>query len=380
MSDPHLDAERRIAARHLLARPLTCAERDREVFALIRRHEVELDRWFTQRLGYRLHVDAETARLYKAGLPLARPLRRPGRRALHQRECVLLALVLATTAAGPAVISLRDLVDGVRSAAAQAEIPLPGDASDRRALVAALQWMIEHGLVVELFAQVESYASDEAADAVLQLRPERIALLPTPSLVGALSAEELLERAEQRPPLRQWARAMLVEQPVLYRDDVTDEEWGELRRRLGEEERLLQEMFGLALEVRAEGMAAIDPAGTLSERRFPAGGSIGHAALLVLDMLRGTVGPGAETVTSWPAFVGLIVELIERHGRGWSADLVQAPERLARQVADLLVAMRLVRHVGDGDTAGLALLPGAARFRIAEPPQDPAAASQGALF
>jgi hypothetical protein len=47
-----------------------------------------------------------------------------------------------------------------------------------------------------------------------------------------------------------------VEDPVVYREDLTDGEWAELRRRLGEEERFLEEMFGLELEVRAEGVAA----------------------------------------------------------------------------------------------------------------------------
>ncbi len=377
MSDPHVDTERRIAARQLLARPLICAEQDRDTFTLIRRHEAELDRWFTQRLGYRLHVDADTARLYKSGLALHRPLRRPGRRALHQRECVLLALLLAATAAGPAVISLRDLIDAVRSAAAEAEVALAGDAAERRALVTALQWMIDYGLAAELYAHVDAYAADDAADAVLQMRPDRIALLPLPALIGATSAEELLERAERRPPFRQWARAILVELPVLYRDDVTNEEWGELRRRLGEEERLAAEMFGLVLEARAEGMAAIDPSGSLSEARFPAAGTVGHAALLVIDALAPLDGPA-----SWPDYTAMIGELATRHARSWSNDLVEAPDRLARHVADLLVVMRLAEIVHIEHGPSLRLLPAAARFRIAVNADgaDGAASNQESLF
>jgi hypothetical protein len=142
--DPQAAVDRRVAARHLVQRPLTCAEHDPDVFRLIRRHEAELDRWFTQRLGYRLHVDADTARLFKSGVVVDhRPLRTGSGRGLHQLEYVLLALVLASTAAGPAIISLRDLVDDVRSAAAEAGIALTGDAGERRALVAVLRWMID---------------------------------------------------------------------------------------------------------------------------------------------------------------------------------------------------------------------------------------------
>src|SRR5690554_6338644 len=116
--DPQAGTERRIAARHLLTRPLTCQEHDPDVFKLIRRHQTQLDRWFTQRLGYRLHVVGDTARLFKSGyIPTDRPLRAASGRPFNRREQVVLALVLATTVAGPDVISLRDLVVAVRSAA-----------------------------------------------------------------------------------------------------------------------------------------------------------------------------------------------------------------------------------------------------------------------
>ena len=117
---PQTGVELRACARHLLQRPLTCKEHDPDIFRLIRRHEANLDRWFSQRLGYRLHVDADTARLFKLGaLPVGCPLRTRTGRTLSPLEYVLLALILSATAAGPAVTSLRDLVEQVRSAAAE---------------------------------------------------------------------------------------------------------------------------------------------------------------------------------------------------------------------------------------------------------------------
>ena len=115
--DPQAPIERRAAARHLIQRPLTCREHDPDVFRLIRRHEADLDRWFTQRLGYRLHVDADTARLYKAGVLVEhRPLRTTSGRAFHHREYVLLSLVLATTAAGsPATLARSESARSVSS-------------------------------------------------------------------------------------------------------------------------------------------------------------------------------------------------------------------------------------------------------------------------
>jgi uncharacterized protein (TIGR02678 family) len=335
---PHAALELRTCARHLVQRPLSCKEHGPDLFRLIRRHEAELDRWFTQRLGYRLHVNADTARLFKDGfVPERRPLVTATPRAFHPLEYVLLALVLAATVAGPAVVSLRDLVERVRSAAVEAGITLEDSPTTRRAVVAVLQWMIDMGLASELHERVEAYAGDESADAVLKIRPDRIALLPLPALTGASSAGELLARAERRSAMRQWMRCRLVEEPVLYRADLSDAEWSELRRRLGEEERLLDEMFGFVLEARAEGVAAIDPSGTLAQRRFPSGGTLGHAALLLIAKLH----EQAAASFDWEDIVRGVGELAEAHRRRWAGDLVDAPERLARQVTELLVDMRL---------------------------------------
>lgn len=391
--DPQAAVERRLAARHLVQHPLTCREHDPDTFRLIRRHEADLDRWFTQRLGYRLHLDADSARLFKAGaLPARRPLRAPSGRPLHQGEHVLLCLVLATTVAGPAVISLRDLVDGVRSAAVEAGIVLAGDTTERRALVAVLRWMIDRGLAAEMHAHVDAYATDETADAVLSLRPDRIALVPLPAVVGADDPATLLDRAERRAATRQWLRSRLVEEPAVYRDELTEAEWGELRRRLGEEERILHEMFGLVLESRAEGVAAIDPTGDLADRPFPAGGTVGHAAVLLIDALGAEArDAGAAGFPPVPLahVTSLMARFAERHHRHWSSDLAGSPDRLARRVVDLLVEVRLAeRETAAGDTGTdpvVRLLPAAARFRPAPPgggdgatPGDPTA--QGALW
>jgi len=373
--DPQAAVERRVAARHLLTHPLTCQEHDPDVFRLIRRHETELDRWFTQRLGYRLQLGTDTARLYKAGfVPDDRPLRTAGGRALHRLEYVLLTLAIASTVAGPAVISLRDLVDLIRSSAAEAEIPLAGDGAERRALVTALRWMISHGLMSELHAGVDAYATDEAADAVLKVRPDRIALLALPVLAQSTDGTDLLDRADRRDATRQSLRARLVEDPVVYRADVSEAEWSELRRRLGEEERYLDEMFGLVVEARAEGVAVVDPAGSLSDRAFPTGGTVGHAALLLLGSLRAD-GDGVERWWGIGEVTEVMAALAAGHARYWAADLVAAPDRLTRVVLELLVALRLVeyrdgRGGGPGDAEAVRLLPAAARFVPEETARD----------
>ena len=85
LDDPQRAGELTGAARALLTRPWRTAEADRPLFLLIRRHAEQLDRWFTQRLGYRLVVGTDTARLVKSGhIPADRPLRTPTQRPVHR--------------------------------------------------------------------------------------------------------------------------------------------------------------------------------------------------------------------------------------------------------------------------------------------------------
>lgn len=355
-ADPQAATERRAAARQLLATPLLAAEREPDVFRLVRRHEAALDRWFTQRLGYRLHLDADTARLFKTGtVPDRRPLRHPNGRALTQREHTLVALALAATAAGPSVISLRDLLLEIRSAAAEVEIELHDSGVERRSLVNAIKWMIELDLVEELHEHIDRYADDAEADAVLRVRPDRIALVLIPTVAGSDGVGPAVAAAERRSATRQWLRARLVEEPVVYRSDLTDAEWAELRRRAGEEERLLDEMFGFVLESRAEGVAAIDPDGPFGDRVFPAGGTLGHATLLLLDRLAATDG-----AVDRADIAALLADLVATTGRRWSKRYVEHPEALLREVVELLVDLRLLAPADAPDA--YRVLPAAVRF------------------
>src|SRR5690606_30719598 len=258
---------------------------------------------------------------------------------------------------------LRDLVEGIRSAAVEAEVELVGDATDRRTIVAVLKWMIEQGLAEELHETVERYAADAEADAVLRIRPDRITLLPLPALAGARNAAEVIERSSRRSNTRQWLRGRLVEDPVVYQDDVTEEEWAELRRRLGEEERIIDEMFGLILEARAEGVAAVDPDGDLTEERFPLGGTLGHATLLLIERIAAEGGRADDNTVD-----RLTAGLVDEHHRHWAKDMIEAPHRLAGRAVDLLVRLRLARR----DNGSVVLLPAAARFlAVTEPdPQE----------
>jgi uncharacterized protein (TIGR02678 family) len=347
MADAYGDEERRQSVRALLLRPLLCAEQDRDTFTLVRRHRAEIDAILTRRLGYRVHVNADTARLVKTGIPWGDRRLEHRDRKLSQREHVVLALTLAAVASGPLVISLADLVPDIRSAAAEAGVELVMDGPGRRAVVTALRWMIDHGLVLEVDQKVDAFGADESADAVLRLRPDRIALLATAALPGAASADELIERATSGSNVRIALRRRLVEEAVVHRADLNEADWSELRRRLGEEAVVLDDEFGLRLESRAEGVAAIDPDGTLSSPRFPTSGTVGHAALLLIEQL---TRDQTTEAASWPDVNNAVRRLVDAHGQHWAKDLVSAPDRLRDAAVGLLEAMRLVTIADHGVT------------------------------
>ena len=358
-------AELRAAARRLVVQPLLAADDDPDAFRLIRRHEQQLDRWFTQRFGYRLQLTADTARLYKTTTvatrrPLATTTAQP--RPFSIREYTMLALLLAATSSGPAVTSLRDLLHEVRSAAADADVTVTDEPADRRALVTAIRWMIAHGAAAEMHDRVDRYAGDAEADAVLQIRPDRVALLPLPSLGRADTPQELLDRPDRATATRQWLRAALLEEPVVYRADLSDDEWGELRRRFGEDSAMFDEMLGVHLEARAEGVATIDPDDDLTDNRFPTGGTAGHAALLLVDRLTQT----GKTAMAEPDFVAEVAALAAERHPYWS-QLADDPESLAAAILGLLEDHRLA-EVTDGT---FRLLPAAWRYQadihIADP-------------
>ena len=346
------------AARHLVAWPLVLSERDPGAFRRIRRHEQTLDRWFTQRFGYRLQVTADTARLFKSAV-VAR--RRPLRTATNQsrpfseREYTMLALTLAAVAAGPDVISLRDLIHEIRSMATDADVILTEEAADRRALITALRWMIRNGIATEMHDRVDRYITYDSADAVLRVRPDRVALLPLPVLSRSATVDELVDRSESRRSTRPWMRSILLEEPVLYRTDLTDQEWSELRRRLGEESDIFYEMFGMEVEARAEGVMVIDPDGGSTDSRFPRGGTVGHAALLLIDLLLNLDRRSFERGEVVDAISGLIDE----YRRYWSK-LADNAERLTGAVLDLLQDHRLAEVNEDG----VCLLPVAWRYSV----------------
>lgn len=336
-------SELREAARYLVRHPLVIAEDNPDMFTLIRRHAQELDQKFSRRFGYRLRVKSDTARLYKTTVVSRRPFiaGTSNKRPFKPREYVMLALALASLVAGQRVISLKDLINRMRSTAVEAGVRQIEDVlADRRAVVTALRWLISHGIVKEMHMNVEQYAGDPSADAILAIHHERAKLLLLPVLTQAETVGQLLDRSEQRPGTR--VRACLLEEPAVYREDLSDNEWRDYRNYRYRTERTFSEMFGMYIETRSEGMAAIDPDGQLTDAQFPRGGTEPQVALLLIDRLAKT----GRTEFAREELVKEVAELAGENRRYWSVR-ADDPEQLTDLVIELLAGHRLAETHGD---------------------------------
>lgn len=290
-ADPQDVAERQRAARALLLQPLlTATGPEADDFRLVRRHQGELTRLFAEGLGYRLQVDPGSARLFKPGLghDATRPLRRRSGAPFTPRAYAMFCLTLAALTRARSQLLVDELVQQVRSAAVDAGLDIDLDAvSDRRALHAALIALIKLGVLTERDGDLEHWV-DQHTQSLLDVRRDLLALVVSAPLSSATSPDDLLERAalpSAAGGARTAVRRRLLESPLLSVEDLPADHaewWGRNRNR---ERDWYDTRFGLVLELRAEGAAAIDPDDELTDERFPGTDKTRQFALLILEEL-----------------------------------------------------------------------------------------------
>ncbi|MFC9614450.1 TIGR02678 family protein [Streptomyces sp. NPDC056938] len=365
--DVALAAERRSAARLLLAHPLVASDGPHaDLFPLIRRHADWLGKRFQQVLGYRLLVDSSYARLFKAGLGagsghrLERSTGTPF--TPHTYACLALALSVLVTA--PEQMLLSQLVADIRAAAADAEIELEetGRVAGKRTLVAALRQLVDWGVLIETEGQVAAIAQEAGGEALITVDRELARVVVAGPLAQARDGAELVQRAAD-PGFggpRTYVRRMLVETPVVHLDELTDAERDWLRTRQRREAQAFSELLGLEMEIRAEGVALVDPEEELTDLHLPGTGTVAQAALLLAERLVERLRPqepghpatGGTLVIGVAVPDGLVDEvlagLIAEYGQrsNWQRGYVEDLPSLREAVLDLLVCMRLMARAG----------------------------------
>ncbi|GGZ86001.1 TIGR02678 family protein [Streptomyces echinoruber] len=365
--DVALAAERRSAARLLLAHPLVTSDGPHaDLFPLIRRHADWLGKRFQQVLGYRLLVDSSYARLFKAGLGagaghrLERSTGTPF--TPHTYACLALALSVLVTA--PEQMLLSQLVADIRAAAADAGIELAetGRAAGKRTLVAALRRLVEWGVLIETEGQVAALAQEAGGEALITVDRELARVVVAGPLAQARDGADLVRRAAD-PGFggpRTYVRRMLVETPVVYLDELTDAERDWLRTRQRREAQAFSELLGLEMEIRAEGVALVDPEDELTDLRLPGTGTVAQAALLLVERLVERLRPQepGHPATGGTLVIGvavpdglvddLLAELVTEYGQrgNWQRGYLEDLPALREAVLDLLARMRLMARAG----------------------------------
>ncbi|MGW4898817.1 DUF2398 family protein, partial [Kitasatospora sp. NPDC004240] len=338
-------AERRIAARLLLAHPLvTAAGPHADGFPLIRRHRDWLVERFDTLLGYRLVVGPWHARLRKAGLGPGggRRLQHPATGAVFTPAgYAQLALALALLVDAPERLPLARLLAGLDALAATP--------ADRAAALAVLtDWQVLAGLPAGLLDPATTPAGAAPTGAVLTVDRELARAVPAgPSALAVDCAAELIGRAAEAGPAIA-VRRRLAETPAVLAADLTEEQRERLREHRDTDPAAVAEFLGLEPELRAEGVALLDPAAELTDLAPPATGTLTRAALLLVERLveelRPLPGePAAADVPVPDALIdGMLGDIADEYGLPAGRDYLADRTALRRDTLDLLHRMGLI--------------------------------------
>jgi uncharacterized protein (TIGR02678 family) len=354
-------SERALEARRaLLASPLLPASDP--AFGAVRAHADRLRAEFSRELGYELVVRATHARLRKRShaLRFDRPARIP--RTGHpdtwapftRRHYVLFALALAACERARAQTSIGLLAEEVRSLAGEDGIALDLDRLDeRRCLADVFQYLTTLGVLIPVAGRAEGWvrSREEGEDELLYdvMHSPLDDLIVAPRVIGAREPRDLVHGgfypAGSDEERRHRVARRLVEEPVVYRSELSEAEQGFLSRDVA-----LAEWLGLEAERRSEGSALIDGGfEPLTDLRFPAARPwTRQVALLLAEAICTRVRDGQTRILP-----GELVDdcrvLAERWGEALSAE---PPEEMAARGLEVLVAMRLVREL-DGEVVPL---------------------------
>ncbi|MDX3247896.1 TIGR02678 family protein [Streptomyces sp. ME18-1-4] len=401
--------------RLLLAQPLITERGDPAAFEVVRRRKEPLAKWFDYTCGWSLVVEPRRgyARLVKirpdadASRPALRP--RAGRAPFDRRRYVLFCVTAAELTSVP-MTTIGLLADRVVQAMAADPVLESFDTTSRRertAFVDVLKLLESYGVLAVVDGLTEAFVDTAEAkvlyrvDVTLLMRlpaapvgPSRLALpaQEVPGRFEELLAELMRERRYGPPPAAQpmatgtstgmgtgtgdeafvvsgtrrnlWLRhsvlRRLFDDPVLYREDLTDDELAYLASPTGRQIlRRAAEQAGLVLEERAEGYLLVDPDAVATDSRFPDDSSTARvAALLLLERIADT--PEGATPEQLAASASELLHRFPRWAKAYQA--AEGARRLADDAVAVLRDFGLVRGTGDRIVAR----PAAHRYRVAD--------------
>jgi uncharacterized protein (TIGR02678 family) len=384
--DQQRDDDRRRCVRALLRHPLlTPGGPDQQAFVLARRHAAWLGDWFASQAGWTVYADHAVVRLKKIPGELSDASRGAAAKVpFGRRRYVLACLALAALERAEAQVTLGWLVERVVSLAAD---PVLGDAGiaftldtqeERRDLVAVARLLLDAGVLARVAGDEQAFIAS-TGDALYDVNRRVLAsMLVTrrgastvtettfTGRMRALVAEPRPETEEARNrEIRHRLVRRLLDDPVLYYADLSEDERAYLSGQRGLLLRRLVDATGFIPEVRAEGIALLDPTGDATDLGMPEEGTDGHATLLLAEYLAAALRerPGTPVrVAELHQHVAALARQHKPHWRKGAAD-PGAERELTAGALRRLSALSLIRRDGDQVTP----LPALARYGYAEP-------------
>lgn len=384
------------AARVLLAHPLVTETWPRAgALVGVRRWEVVLRAEFDRVLGYRLDVGRTCARLYRrpAGVASTRGALTGTGRPLGRLGCSSLCLVLAAVEGLGEQTTASQVAEEVQRLRA-GDDALPVDLTQydqRRAFVDALRWLEARGVLVLRDGEVDRWlAGDADGDALYDLDQDVVSrlLVASPSVLRDVEVvEDFLSEPlgasddARTRALRHRIGRRIVTEPVVNLADLEPDELVHLRHRRTRIVRDLEQLTGLPVEMRAEGLILVDD-GDIGGEAFPGTGTETQAALLWGAALVEAAPPvpspePPEPPTPWSLVsedvaVASWAGVVDGYRSRFRTEYRDDPDRLRTAVEHLLDRMGLLR-VSDGTLRVHAAL---ARYRperpgVGVPPREP---------
>lgn len=384
--------ERQEALRALLMRPLMNS--DSEMFPAVRRHAEYLRDWFAREAGWPLHIERDGARLYKRPADLKDASR--GLKDFDKRRYVLLCLACAVLERADTQITLALLGETLLKWADDPLLVARGftysleSRAERGELVTVCKALLDLGVLNRVAGDEDAYvqAPGAEADALYDINRRQLsgvlAAVRGPSTWPAgespISLEERLHSLVdehvpdtdegRRTAVRRYIARRLLDDPVLYVDELPDDAHGYFLNQRGAIATRLADGTGTSPEQRAEGLAMVDEEGELTDLAMPAEGTDAHVTLLVAELLcsrhRQQVSaevpfPNRYSMSLIAAHLG---DIREAYGKYWrrSAREAGSEGELAETAVKRLQMLRLVHREDDW----VVPLPALARFSLGE--------------
>lgn len=361
-------AERVTALKTLLRHPLITAHgKHADTFVLIRRHAQELASWFKETANWTLYVDSETARLHKYPADLHDTTRgAPTKTRFSPRHYALFCLALAALTQGERQTTLGRLFENIVQLSAVdpqfAALGLQLDPSvrdHRRDLVYATSLMLELDLIHKVDGDEKAYLEgDEGGDVLYTVNRSALtwalSVRRSPATVQATNFQERLEAITSQPePQTEEARRKatriylnrkLLDDPVLYYDDLEPQQAAYLTHQRSRIRDHLEAITDLHLELREEGLALADLSGDLTDVDFPSEGTEGHITLLTADYFASSLRQVGPEPISFQELLANLSELAETYRAYWrkGSDQPEILGELLHIAIDRLRALNLI--------------------------------------